>query len=173
MATSCHAAGLPPRTEFRIPPGIPCQWLASAPGGHGFLSLQDSLLSSPFCQRCGSSRSGSLNFCLRLQELPGQPADPGTRRRKHALHARLAILRFRHIGCLKPFDADTEGALEDLKLAALIGSEKSGGKAGQAGASGSSHAVNEILRDLRKIVVDHVSDILHVNAARSEVSRNQ
>jgi hypothetical protein len=41
-----------------------------------------------------------------------------------------------------------------------------------AGASGAANAVNEILR-LGQVVVDDVRDILHVNAARSDVGRHQ
>src|SRR5258706_4125744 len=42
-----------------------------------------------------------------------------------------------------------------------------------AGASGSADAVDKILGYFRQIVVDDVSDVLHVNAARGEIGGNQ
>ena len=52
---------------------------------------------------------------------------------------------------------------------ALFASEKRGGDSHLSRAASAAHAVDEVLRDIRQVVVDHVSDILHVNAARSQV----
>src|SRR5580658_3712966 len=42
-----------------------------------------------------------------------------------------------------------------------------------SGATRSANAVNEVLRDVRQIVVDDVHDVLYVDSARSEIRRHE
>ena len=46
-------------------------------------------------------------------------------------------------------------------------------RSARARASSAADAVNEILRNLRKIVIHHVGDAFYVNAARGDVGRHQ
>ena len=60
-----------------------------------------------------------------------------------------------------------------IDFGALFAAEEGGGDAVPAGAACASDAVNEILRDVRQVVVNHVRDVLDVNAAGSEVGGYQ
>ena len=42
-----------------------------------------------------------------------------------------------------------------------------------AGAACASHAMDEVFRDIRQVVIDHVRDVLHVNPAGSQVGGHQ
>ncbi len=56
---------------------------------------------------------------------------------------------------------------------ALRARGESGSRSGGARASGAADAMNEVLRNLRKIVVHHVRDSFHVNAAGRHIGRHQ
>src|SRR5271154_5124915 len=86
---------------------------------------------------------------------------------------RFAVLAFRKIGFAHSLDLDAQGAFECEQLAALIDGEQSGSEALRAGSSGASHAMDEILGDLRQIVVDDLRDVVHVNAAGGEIGGHE
>ena len=71
------------------------------------------------------------------------------------------------------FDADAEGALQLEKLGALVGRDQSGCQATPASTSCPANPVDEIFGDFREIVIDHLGDVLDVNATCSYVSGNQ
>src|SRR5215475_333549 len=70
---------------------------------------------------------------------------------------------------LHAFHLQTERPLQLKNFPALIASNQRGRHAFFARAACAAHAVDEILRDFRQIVVDDVHDVLHVNPARSHV----
>src|ERR1700676_4132496 len=74
---------------------------------------------------------------------------------------------------LNPLHADAERALELHQLRPLFPAEERGSDSALSGAACAAHAMDEVFRDFRKIVVNDVCNILHVNAAGREVRGNQ
>ena len=74
---------------------------------------------------------------------------------------------------LHPLHADAERALELQQLRPLFAAEERGSDSALARAACAAHAVDEVLRDFRQIVVDDVRDVLHVNAASRDVRGHQ
>src|SRR5271163_2880566 len=58
-------------------------------------------------------------------------------------------------------------------LGTLLAREHGGSHALAAVAAGAAYAVNEILRDVRQVVVDDVGDVLHVDAAGGDVGGHE
>src|ERR1700728_2905250 len=85
----------------------------------------------------------------------------------------LELRRHRLIGKLYPLHANAKRALELLQLQALFTPESRGSYSAFARASCTADTMNEILRDVRQVVINHVRDVLHVNAARSQIRRDQ
>src|SRR5690606_12523704 len=63
--------------------------------------------------------------------------------------------------------------LHIAQLAALGAVTQRDGNAGGAITSGAAHAVHIVLRIVRQIVIDHVGDALHVDAARRDVGGDE
>src|ERR1700722_15664477 len=74
---------------------------------------------------------------------------------------------------LHPLHPDAERALELEQLGTLFTSVKRGSDSALARAACAAHAVNEVLRNFRRIVVDYVRDVLHVNAASRHIGGNE
>src|SRR5579864_986910 len=70
---------------------------------------------------------------------------------------------------LHPLHPDAERALEQEQLRPLFPAEERGSNSTLARAACAAHAVDEVLRDFRQIVVNHVRDVLHVDAASRDV----
>jgi hypothetical protein len=101
---------------------------------------------------------------------------PCTHRCFHASNCHwLAVehCRCRLIAQLYPLDANAKRALELLQFQTLFAPENRGSDSAFTRAACTAHAMNEILRDVRQIVINHMRDILHVNAARSQVRSDQ
>src|SRR5579863_2439975 len=71
------------------------------------------------------------------------------------------------------FNLNAELALEQHQVRPLLSAEQRGSNSFGAGAPRASHAVDEILRIIRQIVIDDVRDVLHVNAARGHIGGHQ
>ena len=67
------------------------------------------------------------------------------------------------------FNLDAELALELKEIRALFPQEESGSNAAFSGAASAADAMDEILGNVGKIVVDDVGDVLNVYAARGDV----
>ncbi len=74
---------------------------------------------------------------------------------------------------LHPFHLNAERAFEREQVRSLISSEERGSDAASAGASGAARTMDEIFRVLGQIVIDDLRDVLDVDAAGSEVGRDQ
>src|SRR5438552_8169802 len=112
-------------------------------------------------------------FELRLENFAGKHK---SRRTLNGFHARQIHRQpFLFVGKPSRFlraeslHLDTERAFQLEQFGALLLHEERGGHTVAAVASRSPHAVDEILRHFRQVVVDDVRDVLHVNPARSEV----
>ena len=82
------------------------------------------------------------------------------------------MLRSRGIG-LHAFDSQFEGAFDVAQFDGFGTADQRGSDALGAGASGTSDAVNEVFRHLGQVVVDDVSDVVHVQATGGDVGGNQ
>src|SRR6185369_9311240 len=74
---------------------------------------------------------------------------------------------------LHSFHPDSQGAFQLVQLRALFPSKERGSYAQFTGASRTADPVDEVLRYLRQVVVNDVGNVLHVNAARSQVGGHQ
>src|ERR1700691_6553164 len=100
-----------------------------------------------------------LGHCLCLQKFAGKPADSGGCRSKSAMRGRLPVFSFRKIRRLHPLHLDAQRAFEREQFTSLVNSEESRSKALRAHSPGSSHAMDEVLGDVRQIVVDDLGYI--------------
>src|SRR5580704_13903188 len=73
----------------------------------------------------------------------------------------------------QPFDANAKRPLQLEKLRSLFSREQRSSYAVSACTSGSPNAMDEILCQVRQIVVDDVHDVLHVDSARSQIGGHQ
>src|ERR1700689_4388419 len=89
------------------------------------------------------------------------------------MRGRFPVFSFRKIRRLHPLHLDAECAFECEQLTALINSEESRSETLRARSSGSSHAMNEVLGDFWQIVVDDLSDVVHVNPARGQIGGDE
>src|SRR5271169_2731993 len=74
---------------------------------------------------------------------------------------------------LHPLHPDAERALELEQLRPLFPAEECGSNSALTGAASAANTVDEVLRNFRQIVVDHMRDVLHVNAPSRDVRSNQ
>ena len=89
------------------------------------------------------------------------------------MRGRLPVFSFRKIRRLHPLHLDAQRAFEREQFTSLVNSEESRSKALRAHSPGSSHAMDEVLGDVRQIVVDDLGYIVHVNSARGQIGRHE
>src|SRR5882724_11662201 len=68
------------------------------------------------------------------------------------------------------FDLDAELALKLKELRALFPQEKCGSDAAFTCTAGAADAMDEILGDVRQVIIDDVRDVLDVDAASGNIS---
>jgi hypothetical protein len=66
---------------------------------------------------------------------------------------------------LHPLDVNSERSLQLLQLEPLIPRDYRGSNAPSPCATGAADAVDKVFGDFWQIVINHVSDVLHVNPA--------
>ena len=95
---------------------------------------------------------------------------PMVRTRKHLdRRSRVPLLSWNIVRYFAPEELGPDGTLDSNDFLTLgAGREGRCGPA-RSGASRTAHAVDEILGDLRKIVVHHMRDSFHVNAASGDI----
>ena len=71
------------------------------------------------------------------------------------------------------FNFNSELALELEEIGALLAQEKRGGDATFSSAACAADPMDEIFGNVGKIVVDDVSDVLHVDAASGDVGGHE
>ena len=74
---------------------------------------------------------------------------------------------------LHTFDAQFQLALDLRSPVISAPASRVDGVALRSGAASSSYAVNEVLSHLRQVIVDHVGDVIHVQAARGDIGGDQ
>src|SRR6476646_5488339 len=67
--------------------------------------------------------------------------------------------------------AEAAGELGDVRL--LLGEDEGDAGAAAAGAAGAADAMHVVLVAVRRVEVDHVRDVVDVEAARSDVGRDE
>jgi hypothetical protein len=124
--------------------------------------------------------AGMLWLGLNLKEFSGEAADAafavGVNASGLSRIVRRLMLRFsgRRVELdARTFDANAEFALELHQVRALLTAEERGGDTASTSATGAANAVNEVLGDFGQVVIDDLRDVLHVDAARSDVSGNK
>src|SRR5208283_3754833 len=114
--------------------------------------------------RCAASTGCGLECPLAERTLLFDALAPRSRRR-NGKHRGLNISAY-----LAPNQAHSQFLFDLPDVGLLIACAEGRGESQSAGASSPSYAVNEILRYLRKIIVDHVGDAVHMDAASRYVS---
>ena len=84
----------------------------------------------------------------------------------HRLGVNKSVRLFAH-------DAATDKPLQGAQFAVVFGSHKANGVADLIGAPGATNPMDVILHVHREIVVHHVRDAVHINAARRDIGRHQ
>src|ERR1022692_2722855 len=74
---------------------------------------------------------------------------------------------------LHALDAQLQGALDVAEFHDLDSGGQGGSAAGQSRASGTAHSVNEVFGHFGQVIIDNVSDVVAMQAARSDVGRDQ
>ena len=83
------------------------------------------------------------------------------------------LLRSVLAGSGDSFNLDAELALELEEIRALFAKKEGGSNAAFTSAAGTANAMDEVFGDIGKIVIDDVGDVLHVDAASSDVGGDE
>ena len=67
----------------------------------------------------------------------------------------------------------TEQFFDRPPLQMIFGCDETGGATGRTHAGRSADPMDVVLRAIRQIVIHHVSDVRHVNAARRDIRRDE
>jgi len=76
-------------------------------------------------------------------------------------------------GIIAADEAHCERSFDMCNGAAFRARAEGRGRPASAGAAGASHAMDEVFRDLRKVVVNYVGDAVHVDTAGCDVGSDQ
>src|SRR5262249_33731786 len=123
-----------------------------------------------------TASTNSLHVTLQDFTRQAHHARPGSHRRRH--HPgnvnRAGTLFPRQLSPdPPPANLELQASLEACQVGALQRGEERGRSAGCSGAPRAAHAMNEILREGRQVVIDDLGDIVDVNTPRSHVGSHQ
>src|SRR5262245_4042608 len=111
--------------------------------------------------------------CVPLEHFSRKPDHPGTGHHRYGcavhdhgtgslLHRKVALERH-------SLNFQAQRALQTSEVRSILVSNENRGNSRSPNTSGAAHAVNQVFGQLWQLIVDYMSDVVHVDAARSDI----